>query len=253
MVATRLYKYLDAKGGRLMLINSNLLFTNASQLNDPFDCHPALIDFSNVPKEKCKTWPAEVVSMLESDYYWRCREKAYICSLSKVHDDFLMWSYYNAHKGVCIGLDMEKTRPYLARMEGLFSGCEEWEVQYKEVVEKPDYFQYTQDFFRYQMTTKAKVWEREQEVRLFSYDPLPIYMRLLPNQANSKETVKWEEVRASLEIGGECFESIYLGVNMNEKDKGDIVNLAKLRNPNIKLYQIKTDPKAFRLKEELIQ
>lgn len=39
-----LYKYLDADGGLAMLYNNNLMFTNATQLNDPFDCHPALRD-----------------------------------------------------------------------------------------------------------------------------------------------------------------------------------------------------------------
>ena len=45
-----LYKYLDIKGAKCMIGNSNLQFTNASQLNDPFDCHPRLIDYSNIPK-----------------------------------------------------------------------------------------------------------------------------------------------------------------------------------------------------------
>jgi hypothetical protein len=44
-----LYKYLDIMGGKMMIGNKNLQFTNASQLNDPFDCHPNLVDFSNLP------------------------------------------------------------------------------------------------------------------------------------------------------------------------------------------------------------
>ena len=47
-----LYKYLDINGAKCMLGNQNLQFTNASQLNDPFDCHPKLIDYSNVPESK---------------------------------------------------------------------------------------------------------------------------------------------------------------------------------------------------------
>ena len=43
-----LYKYLDIVGAKCMIGNQNLQFTNASQLNDPFDCHPKLIDYSNV-------------------------------------------------------------------------------------------------------------------------------------------------------------------------------------------------------------
>ena len=51
-----LYKYLDIVGAKYMIENQNLQFTNASQLNDPFDCHPKLIDYSNVPDTKLQGW-----------------------------------------------------------------------------------------------------------------------------------------------------------------------------------------------------
>ena len=51
-----LYKYLDDDGGLKMLTYKNLQFTNSENLNDPFDCHPGLIDFSKVPSEKTKVW-----------------------------------------------------------------------------------------------------------------------------------------------------------------------------------------------------
>ena len=53
------YKYLDAKGGLEMLENSNLQFTNATKFNDPFDCHPALFDYSNAPVIKHNPFFAE--------------------------------------------------------------------------------------------------------------------------------------------------------------------------------------------------
>ena len=34
----KLYKYLDVKGGLMMLHYSNHQFTNATRLNNPFDC-----------------------------------------------------------------------------------------------------------------------------------------------------------------------------------------------------------------------
>ena len=51
-----LYKYLDIIGAKYMigatkpLTQPNLQFTNASQLNDPFDCHPNLVDYSDIPE-----------------------------------------------------------------------------------------------------------------------------------------------------------------------------------------------------------
>ena len=48
-----------------------------------------------------------------------------------------MWSYYSKHKGICIGIDMEKARKYLSNMWGkVMIDCDEIEVQYKDIVEK---------------------------------------------------------------------------------------------------------------------
>ena len=99
-----LFKYLDINGAKKMLNNSNLQFTNAMRFNDPFDCHPSLIDFSNVPPERCRGWSPDIIRLLESDRYRRYRENIWICCLSKLYDSILMWSYYNQHKGVCVGL-----------------------------------------------------------------------------------------------------------------------------------------------------
>ena len=250
---TKLFKYLDADGAFKMLKNRTLQFTNATQLNDPFDCHPSLIEFSKVPKEKTQIWSAKDIELLESNRYCRNRENAWLCSLSKVYDSLLMWSYYTKHQGVCIGLDMEKTRPYLAQMHGkILIGCIEWEVQYKDVLDKPDYFSDNEDFFHYQMTTKAKDWEHEQEVRLISLDPSWTFMRLSPDQEESNDMIDIKEVRAFLNIGGECFESVYLGINMDARQKEEITKVARMCNPDIKVFQMEVDPEAFKLKEELI-
>ena len=154
-------------------------------------------------------------------------------------------------------------------MTGRVIGCQEWDVQYKNVVEKPDYFRDLQDFFRYQMTTKAKEWEHEQEVRLFAYDPYPEHMCLLPRQYEEESfctklkrifkkstkqegSIDWKEVRAFLKIGGKCFHSVYFGVKIKQKDKEKIIKAAQMINPDIKIYQMTIDPDAFRLKEKMI-
>lgn len=270
MSYSRLYKYLDVNGGIMMLHYNTLMFTNATQLNDPFDCHPALINVTNVPPEECENWPPGVISFLQSDRFRRYREESYICSLSKTCDSLLMWSYYNKHHGVCIGLDMEKTRKYYSRMTGLILGCQEWEVQYRDVVEKPDFYSDLINHFHYQMATKAKAWEHEKEVRLFAYEPSPEHMRLLPRQykeedfceknkhffhkkKNEDTPIPDKEVHAFLDVGGECFESVYLGVNIKEKDKEKIIKVARRCNPEINIYQMTIDPKAFRLKVQLIE
>ena len=164
-----------------------------------------------------------------------------------------MWSYYSKHQGICIGLDMEKAQKSLSRIQGtVMIGCSEVEVQYKDIIEKPDYFRDAKDFFHYQLSTKAKAWEHEQEVRLFILDPSPIYMAL-PDQNDDKGSIDWKEVRAFSKIGGECFESVYLGINMNTDEKSKIISVARKLNPDIKIYQMGIDANAFKLNTELIK
>ena len=269
----RLYKYLDAEGGLRMLYNRTLMFTNATQLNDPFDCHPAYIHLSGEMTTPYKGLPPETVSWLEYNKRLQRRDITYICSLSKVYDSILMWSYYNKHQGICIGLDMNKTRKYLNRMMGLFYGCPEMEVVYRDVVNDPAPMNEPIDFLRYHFATKAKEWQHEQEVRLIAYDPSHMHMQFLPGQYEEESFCKkflrifqkkkedaymdWKEVRAFLDIGGECFESVSLGVNLNEKKNAEtkekIIKVARKCNPDIKLYQMTIDPEAFRLREELIE
>lgn len=256
MSEPKLYKYLDADGGLKMLKNCNLQFTNATQLNDPFDCHPALIDFSNVPAEACKNWSARDIERLQNNRYQRNRDKAWICSLSKVNNALLMWSYYGAHQGMCIGLDMEKANKYLSRIQcSVFQGTIEMEVQYKEIVEKPDYYSnLLEDYYRYQLSTKAIEWKHEQEVRLLLIDPIQAFVPMaLPYEPKDKsKPVDWKEVRAYPRLGGECFESLYLGIKIDEDKKAEIIKTALTCNPNIMIYQMEIDPKAFKLKETQI-
>ncbi len=251
-----LYKYLDADGGLKMLEYSNLQFTNANYLNDPFDCHPNLIDFSNVPVERMNVWDKESVILLESDKYKQLRNNAYVCSLSKVHNSLLMWSYYcSNHKGVCIGIDMEKANKYLSAIPCmLLIGSEKMEVKYCDIIKKPDYFHDLEDFYRYQLSTKAKDWQHEQEVRLVLIEPSIFFVPMaLPREPQKDEVVDWKEVRAYPTIGGECYESLYLGINIDITAREELIRIARKRNPDIKIFQMKVNPEAFMLKEELIK
>ncbi len=76
-MARILYKYLDITGAKCMIGNKNLQFTNASQLNAPFDCHPKLLDYSNVPKRKLQGWIPEE--------WWKMKEENDALNLRNVH------------------------------------------------------------------------------------------------------------------------------------------------------------------------
>ena len=240
-----LYKYLDINGAKCMIGNQNLQFTNASQLNDPFDCHPKLIDYSNVPESKLQGWiPKEWWMEKEENDALNLRNGTWLCSLSKVYDSLLMWSHYcYNHKGVCIGLDIDKVMQSVPPMFGtLYLEPLVIEVQYRDIIERPDGHH---NAF-YQWGTKAKDWQYEKEVRLVMPNPSAMYAAFTPEQAKqNKEIWDWREIHHYMPLKAECFESIYLGVNIEQTEKEKVTQLAKTLNPDIKIYQMEVDPDLF--------
>ena len=188
-----LFKYLDCNGAAAMLANSNIQFTNATKLNDPFDCHPGLIDYSKVTADNITS---EMLAKIEFGYYPSFfRDYTYVCSLSKNFDSILMWSYYTKeHKGVCLGLDMRNVKKYVRYIH--------FDVQYPDNLTKYDYSLGTnKEAFRHQLATKAPEWKHENEVRLLG------------------EPLSQNEDYCRYKIGGECFFSIYLGANIDKEEK----------------------------------
>ena len=252
MAAKILYKYVDAEGGLKMLQNSNLKFTNATKFNDPFDCHPALYNYNNPPEKESQWYGADFLEMKGKTDMENHRNNTWICCFSKVYDSLLMWAYYNAHKGICIGLNRD------AVLDSCNKGCLGTffpffeEVQYKDILDKSDYFKDNMAWFNI-LATKAKDWEHEQEVRIIAEGPAWVNaVRDVPQEFRDEEIIDGKEVRYYPKLSADCFESIYLGVNIFHRNKEDIVRAAKKLNPNIKIYQMTTDPEAFRLKEEEI-
>ena len=238
-----------------MIGNQNLQFTNASQLNDPFDCHPKLIDYSNVPESKLQGWvPKDWWMEKEENYALNLRNGTWLCSLSKAYDSLLMWSHYcYNHKGVCIGLDIDKVMQSVPPMFGtIYLKPYVIEVQYRNIIERPDAHQSAENIFLYQWKTKAKEWQYEQEVRLVMPNPSAMYAAFTPEQAKQhKEIWDWKEIRHYMPLKAECFESIYLGVNIEQTEKEKIIQLAKTLNPDIKIYQMEIDTDRFNLISKL--
>lgn len=249
---TRLYKYLDVTGGLAMLEHHNLQFTNASKFNDPFDCHPALFDYSYIPENK-DDWPiAKFLSFKGENDMENLRNSTWMCCLSKVYDSLLMWAYYNSHKGICIGLNVEAVLKSCQHgFFGLMYPSVE-EVKYKDILQKPDYFKDHPSWIDL-WTTKAKAWGHEQEVRLITKDPVWVRAgRDIPNELKDDEIVDGKEIRHYPQLSADCFESVYLGVNILPRNKTKIIKVARNLNPNIKIYQMTTDPEAFQLRAKEI-
>lgn len=253
-----LYKYLDIGGAQWMLglegrKYPNLQFTNATQLNDPFDCHSSLIDHEKNIDEK-SPWPKEWLIEKERLDAENLRKRTWLCSLSKIYDSILMWAHYcYGHKGLCIGLDIEKV---LNNIPDLFAlaGVLDFEVQYQDIIQRPSG---GISPWHYQLSTKAKDWEYEQEVRLIAENPTGMYAAFTEQQEKETDPNKiwdWKKIHQYMPLKGDCFESIYFGISTLEEDKVKIINHARKHlNPNIKLYQMRVDENAFRLKATEIE
>lgn len=252
-----LYKYLDIEGAKYMIRNHNLQFTNASQLNDPFDCHPKLLDYSKVPKHKLQGWIPERwwIEKEENDAL-NLRNNTWLCSLSKVNDSILMWAHYcYNHKGVCIGLDIDKVMQSVPPMFGtVYIKPLVLDVQYHNIIERPNRYSNAMEVFSYQWQTKAEDWEYEQEVRLVMPKPNSMYAALTPAQAkHSKKTWDIREIHHYIQLKGECFESIYFGINTDKHEREKIIQFVRKElNPHINFYQMRVDDDAFKLQSEII-
>ena len=250
-----LYKYINIEGARWMLGMEkgrrypNLQFTNPSKQNDPFDCDKNLLDYSDIPDAMTQGWiPKEWLREKEINDAHNKRYFAWICSLSKVNDELLMWAHYcNNHSGICVGLNVDSI---VKNVHPFFDSiyCEPLveEVQYRDITQRPDFKTVP---WNYQLVTKDNKWEYEQEVRL-------IFPHATHFNAAFSETAKSNdatELCDYLPLKGECFESIYFGVNIDPKEKEKIIKFVRKKlNPDTKLYQMQVDENAFRLKAEPI-
>ena len=180
------------------------------------------------------------------------RNSTWICCLSKVCDSLLMWAYYTAHKGICIGLNKERLlNSCRYKFLGLMFPFAA-DVKYKDILQKPDYFKDHPSWIDL-LITKAKVWEHEQEVRLITKDPAWVHAgRDIPKELYEEEIVDGKEIRHYPLLTHDCFESVYLGVNVLPRNRDRIIGIAKKLNPNINIYRMTIDPDAFRLKAKLI-
>ncbi|GAB6122204.1 DUF2971 domain-containing protein [Dysgonomonas termitidis] len=96
--------------------------------------------------------------------------------------------------------------------------------------------------FKHQFATKAPEWKHENEVQLLDmpkigYSEMGFHPEILLD----------DDSHHRYKIGGECFSAIYLGVNIIEKDKEEIIKTGQKLNPNIRIYQMNVNPNAFKL------
>lgn len=243
-----LYKYIDIKGGKAMLKNQTLQYTNATQLNDPFDCHPGLLDYSKIPEGYSPEKKEWYLGKLQNDALNK-RNRAWICSLTKRNDSILMWTHYaKNHQGICIGLNMDEVRKHPIQ-GNLWQSPEEIEVQYVDILNQDN----RKPYFEYLYGTKAKEWEYEKEVRLLIENPSWRFAVRPSLKIMFQRIIDPKIIRYQVKLPSECFDSVYFGIYTCKKTIEKITNIVRKINPNIKLYQMAVDENALRLKAEEIK
>lgn len=235
---------------RRILTDNEIYLSSANQFNDPFDSsvpfqyskraftkrniykrmlflakreYPTLSD--DRLKKMCK-------ERLESDFY---KDKNYakefnegfvktvseeigVFSLSKDNNNLLMWSHYaDSHRGYCIGFDHKM----LLELSGSL-GSVLYRKKFPRISVNPK--NEALDFLKL-FRTKSKEWEYENEYRI-----------ILPKKA-----------RKILKYHDECIKEIILGCNIQDKDKKDIIKIAKQKNSNIKFFETKRNSEKYEL------
>lgn len=257
-----IYKYRkwDDKYQKRLLTDNELYMAPASLFNDPFDCKiyknhylldtPEKIEeYINKSMESSAVWmkennknPDEQRKILEerlsdlikyqvrSEYYDDEYNNKYhgIACFSKRWDSILMWSHYaDNHKGFSIGYDEKKMR-------------------YSMLFGIGDYVQYSENFPEIHPNDdnkkvqnlrtfyKSKEWTYEEEYRFMN-----LYFDAGGAAANSEKRI--------VKLDDKFIVEIILGVSMPEKDKAEIIKIA--RDRNLKISEVVKVPFKFELEK----
>ena len=91
----RVYKYYDAKYGRMALNESRLKLATIKDLNDPFEFRSPAFRTSHDRK-------------MFKNTIEKCMSRKGVLCFSKSRRNPVMWSHYaNSHKGICLGFDVD--------------------------------------------------------------------------------------------------------------------------------------------------
>lgn len=238
----KLYKYLSGNDWDIKnLKNNNLIASNPSEFNDPFEFKFSLGSNLGEFKEMLKsgTFGKEGCEMVEKyedkeliNYYKATfgatrdklikeKNKLRVCCLSEKKDNILMWSHYaNGHKGFCIEYDIEDI---FKKFNGIFP------VNYSE--ELPELENNGEKGISKYFYTKSIDWEYEDEWRLF---------------------VNYQETQESF-IEMPDIKAIYMGCKIDEKLKNQLIlycgkNEIKLYQGEIGMFEYKIEFKEVNLR-----
>lgn len=260
-----IYKYRNwtDKHNKNVFLKNQLFLSSPKTFNDPFDCRIPenfyLLDtqekienyvtlFRNrrsefVVNEEILNQEIEITRYRLTNYlekYHNINEKILfekqdahfgILSMSINWNSILMWSHYaNNHKGYCIGFWEEKFRNsyFLKGGQVIYNPKNEYPI-----IDPNNNNQIEVGFI--QTHNKAYDWKYEEEYRFTKiFDE--------ENPSNEERTLTYDDSYIA---------EIIIGLEMQEKDRKRIINLAKKRR--IKVYEIEKKPFKFEITKKEIK
>ncbi len=226
----KLYKYTKSTLHTLRNIEKQQLFLSANGMfNDIYEGLPYDME-GNITPSQTKSWG----------------DLAYICCLSEICDDMLMWSHYaDAHKGICIEYDLKQLhdskcnilehifpviykedRIYIRDLQSLIDNHE----LLKECIAVDAEYDGTEslDDILPMFLTKGKTWEYEREWRIV-YSLKQLYDAYL--NIRDKGVI----------VPFQCISGIYLGYRIDPDIKDMILEICQRLSAegstNIPVYQ----------------
>lgn len=235
-----------------LLIGNKLYHSLPENFNDPFECKPHW-SWPEQPKKiaairerlnsvarnngmnrkeaeqfatKCFSDKEEFAKQLKRIVAKNYRDNR-ICSFTTSKENILLWSHYgDSHRGLCVEFDATLL-PISSAMK----------VHYQDEYPAIEY-PLPQDARGFAaMLIKAKAWEYENEFRSFL---IPIAPQQHPND------------RESFLLSGNEITGIYLGAEISEKHKEQVMKLAQGTNQAKRIYQAELSKSAFALEFRLL-
>lgn len=177
-----LYKFRTVESGLRIINDRKLYFGSPLGFNDPFDCQLTVNTsgtLADVTKHLNKVSPERPraerrrmgKAMLKDPAatYHRVNkalrevmEETGISCFCRTWEPILIWSYYaNDHKGIVLGFDPSMDQLFEHRVK----------VRYESEYPSEKYWTRKLDMMLHIITTKYKLWEHEQEVRVIHDSP----------------------------------------------------------------------------------
>lgn len=248
------YKYVTPERVDV-LRNGRVRFTQAAALNHPFEAHPCLTvlrrSFEKRERALLKSLERRVPvhSIVAGEIMIPIKVRDGVAkfqrelatqwpmlSLTRKRNNLLMWSHYaDSHRGFVMGFDDEN--PFF-HQETPRTMSPLMQVQYsskRPVV--PRFEELPESLHEIVFLTKGDQWSYEEELRMFAK----------PQAANYVQRDNRGFEIYFFDLPPEIFTEIILGHWMSQREKAEIVTLAKEKYPQIEVYETRLNETDFDL------